>query len=69
MSYRYAWNLINMAERHLGKVLINRHPGGKFGGGSTLSYDGLHLLDVFRKLNDEVAAFTDEKFAELYTGK
>lgn len=69
MSYRYAWNLIKMAERHFGKVLINRHAGGKLGGSSRLSSDGLHMLDVFRKLNDEVAAFTDEKFAELYTGK
>ncbi len=66
MSYRYAWNLISIAERHFGKVLINRHAGGRFGGCSTLSSDGLHLLDVFRKLNDEVASFTDEKFAELY---
>jgi molybdate transport system regulatory protein len=68
MSYRYAWSLINAAERHFGKVLINRHAGGRFGGGSTLSPDGLRMLDVFRKLNEEVAAFTDEKFAELYTG-
>lgn len=68
MSYRYAWNLINMAERHFGKMLINRHAGGKSGGSSILSSEGLRMLDVFRKLNDEVAAFTDEKFAELYTG-
>jgi molybdate transport system regulatory protein len=68
MSYRYAWNLINAAERHFGKVLINRHAGGRFGGGSTLSPDGLHLLEVFRKLSEEVEAFTDEKFIELYTG-
>jgi molybdate transport system regulatory protein len=67
MSYRYAWNLINMAERHFGKILINRHAGGRFGGSSTLSPDGLHLLDVFKKLNDEVAVFTNEKFEELYT--
>ena len=68
MSYRYAWNLINMAERHFGKILINRHSGGRFGGSSTLSPDGLRMLDIFRKLNYEVAAFTDKKFAKLYTG-
>ena len=67
MSYRYAWNLVNMAERHFGKVLIIRHAGGRSGGSSTLSSDGLRMLDVFRKLNEEVAAFTDEKFAQLYT--
>jgi molybdate transport repressor ModE-like protein len=69
MSYRYAWNLIRMAEHHFGKVLINRHTGGQYGGSSELSSDGLHMLDVFKQLNEQVAVFTDEKFAELYAGE
>ncbi len=69
MSYRYAWNLIRMAEHHFGKVLINRHAGGQCGGSSKLSSDGLHMLDVFKQLNEQVAVFTDEKFAELYAMK
>jgi len=69
MSYRYAWNLIRMAENHFGKVLINRHAGGQHGGSSQLSADGLHMLEVFIQLNEEVAVFTDKKFAELYTRK
>jgi len=69
MSYRYAWNLIRMAEHHFGKVLINRHAGGRCGGSSELSPDGLHMLDVFKQLNEQVAVFTDKKFAELYTGR
>ncbi|MBN2182272.1 MAG: hypothetical protein JW715_10185 [Sedimentisphaerales bacterium] len=68
MSYRYAWNLIRMAESHFGKVLIYRHSGGRSGGSSELSSDGLHILGIFKKLNEQVAAFTDMKFAELYTG-
>ena len=66
MSYRYAWNLIHMAEHHFGKILINRHAGGQCGGSSKLSSDGLHMLDVFKQLNEQVAVFTDKKFAELY---
>ena len=69
MSYRYAWNLIRMAENHFGKVLINRHSGGQHGGGSQLSADGLHMLNVFTQLNEQVAAFTDKKFEELYAGE
>ncbi len=69
MSYRYAWNLIRMAENHFGKVLINRHAGGQCGGHSELSSDGLHMFDVFKQLNEQVAVFTDEKFAELYAGE
>jgi len=67
MSYRHAWELIRTAEHHFGRSLLNRCAGGRFGGSSKLSQDGLHMLDVFKKLNDEVAAFTDEKFEELYT--
>jgi molybdate transport system regulatory protein len=67
MSYRYAWDLIRMAESHFGKVLIYRHVGGRSGGSSELSSDGLHILKVFKQLNKQVAVFADKKFAELYT--
>lgn len=67
MSYRYAWNLIRMAENHFGKVLIHCHVGGQLGGSSELSSDGLHILKVFKQLNEQVSVFADKKFAELYT--
>ena len=66
MSYRYAWNLIRMAENHFGKTLVECHAGGTDGGGSTLSSDGCHMLGVFKQLNEEVAAFADERFMKLY---
>jgi len=65
MSYRYAWNLIRMAENHFGKSLLERHAGGQFGGCSKLSSDGLHVLTVFNQLNEQVASFADKKFAKL----
>ncbi|NIA16930.1 MAG: LysR family transcriptional regulator [Planctomycetes bacterium] len=66
MSYRYAWNLIRMAEEHFGKTLIERHVGGVDGGSSALSADGRHMLRVFKQLNKEVAVFADGQFLELY---
>ena len=66
MSYRYAWDLIRMAENHFGKTLIVRHAGGKDGGGSALSPDGIQMLKIFKQLNKEVAAFTDQRFSQLY---
>ena len=68
MSYRYAWNLIHAAEDRLGKTLVDRHAGGNHGGGSALSSDGWHVLNVFKQLNREVADFTDRRFTELYNG-
>ncbi len=67
MSYRFAWNLIRMAEDRFGKTLIERHTGGSGGGGSVLSAEGQHMLKVFKQLNEEVAIFADERFAKLYT--
>ncbi|MFH1615576.1 MAG: hypothetical protein ABIG61_10905 [Planctomycetota bacterium] len=69
MSYRYAWNLIHTAEVHLGKTLINRHAGGRHGGSSVLSHDGLYILKVFKQLNEEVAVFADRRFAKLFAGR
>jgi len=66
MSYRHAWDLIRAAEEHLGSVLIERHPGGRDGGSSTLSKDGKYLLDIFTQINKEVADFADEQFSALF---
>lgn len=65
MSYRHAWDMIAKAEKHLGKKLVLRHPGGRGGGGSALSQDGHRLLSVFRRLGDEVAKFADQRFGAL----
>jgi len=66
MSYRYAWNLIRSAERSSGRPLIRAHPGGPGGGGSDMSLDGRKLLDVFRRLDGEVAEFAARRLDELY---
>ncbi len=66
MSYRHAWKMLRTAERHLGRKLILPRTGGFGGGGTTLSDDGRMFLDVFQRLNRDVAAFTDKRFAELY---
>jgi len=65
MSYRYAWNLISAAEKHLGRTLVLRRAGGSSGGGSSLCDDGRRMLDAFRRLSREVADFADERFSAI----
>jgi molybdate transport system regulatory protein len=65
MSYRYAWSLIRKAEQHWGRRLILPHTGGPGGGGTRLTRDGLHLLDVFQKVREDVAAYADKRFQTL----
>ena len=69
MSYRHAWKMLRTAEKHLGKKLILPRTGGSGGGGTDLSGDGLMFLDVFQRLNRDVATFTDKRFAELYAAQ
>jgi molybdate transport system regulatory protein len=66
MSYRYAWEMVRKAERHLGKTLLIRRVGGRGGGDSQLSPDGRLLLKAFQQLSEETAAFVDQRFQELY---
>lgn len=66
MSYRYAWNLIREAEKHLGQSLIERHAGGADGGGSVLSDHGRQMLTAFNQINDDVSAYADTCFKKLF---
>ncbi len=66
MSYRYAWEMVRKAERHVGKTLLTRRTGGRGGGDSQLSSEGRRLLEAYQQLSQEVSAFVDERFAELY---
>lgn len=65
MSYRYAWDLIKTAEKHLHSSLIERHAGSTGGGGSVLSAKGRSMLASFRQINNEVAKFADQRFSQL----
>jgi len=64
MSYRHAWGLVKNAEKHLGKPLILSHTGGVGGGRTYLSKYGRRLLDTYNRLNEEVSAFANERFAD-----
>ncbi len=65
MSYRYAWQLVHQAEANLGESMLVARSGGRRGGGSSLSAAGRKLLNVFEKLDAEVAAFASRRLASL----
>lgn len=66
MSYRHAWDLVHAAEQRFGKRLLEGHPGGAGGGGSELTPAGEAMLQIFRRLNEQVARFADEQYDTLY---
>ena len=68
MSYRYAWDLIRTAEKHLAQSLIERHAGGTDGGRSLLSEHGRQMLETFKGINQDVSAYADTRFEEYING-
>jgi molybdate transport repressor ModE-like protein len=56
ISYRKAWGLVRQSEKTLGFSLIEKHRGGKDGGNSVLTDDGIKLVDGYKALRNEFDA-------------
>lgn len=63
VSYRYAWGLLQEAEKSLGMSLLEKHAGGFAGGGALLTAEGRNLLqeykDFMEKIDGELTRFMD----------
>jgi molybdate transport system regulatory protein len=68
MSYRYAWGMIRHAEQRLGLSLVHRQPGGRGGGGSSLTEEGRRLLEAYHAICLKVNDCADVVFAEYLPG-
>jgi molybdate transport system regulatory protein len=55
MSYKRAWDLVDEINRICRRPAVERHAGGKNGGGATLTPFGVSLVERYRKI---------ERFAE-----
>jgi molybdate transport system regulatory protein len=54
LSYRKAWGDIRKAEKFIGFALVDKVRGGKDGGLSRLTPDGVELLEAFNHLQKEI---------------
>ncbi len=61
MAYSKAWRIVKETEAGFGFLLINRD-GAR---GSTLTEDGLRLVEVYRTLQEEADEFVNKRFREL----
>jgi molybdate transport repressor ModE-like protein len=59
MSYKAAWDAIELMETLTGSALVERSAGGKGGGGSRLTRDGEQLVADFRAIQLEHRCFVD----------
>lgn len=56
LSYRKAWGDIRKAEKFIGFSLVEKIRGGKDGGLSRLTADGIELVEAFSHLHKEFDA-------------
>ena len=54
ISYRKAWGLLRDIETVLGFQLVGKHRGGKSGGKTDLTSEGLELIDAYLNLKSEL---------------
>lgn len=68
MSYRHIWSYVSSIEKRIGCPLLAKNKGGKNGGGAVLTDLARELLKKFEKLDEEVKAFADRRFEEIFNG-
>jgi molybdate transport system regulatory protein len=56
MSYRRAWLLVDGLNRLFAETVVERRPGGRAGGGASLTPFGRALVDRFRRIERRAQA-------------
>ena len=62
ISYRKVWGDLKKVEEILGFAVIDKHRGGKDGGASSLTDEGIQIVELFEKFH---ASFDSKFKAEL----
>lgn len=65
MSYRRAWLLVDELNRSFVEPVVAAQPGGRSGGGATLTPFGGRLVACYREIEHDAATAAAERLAEL----
>jgi molybdate transport repressor ModE-like protein len=66
MSYRKAWGLLRDTERILGFQLVGKHRGGKAGGKTSLTHEGIQLVEAYSILLKELDASSHDHIRKFF---
>ncbi len=66
ISFRKAWGYIKAMEERLGIKLVERHAGGRNGGGAALTADARKFLKKYEALEKGIQEIVDEKFRSIF---
>ncbi len=67
MSYRRAWSYVKFMEDRVGIKLVERHAGGQYGGGASLTAEAREFIAKFEGLIQGIEAEVNEKFRKIFT--
>ena len=65
ISYRKAWGDLRDAEEKLGLVLIDKTRGGESGGSTSLTEEGVRLVNAYDRLHQNFQSAVDEYIIEF----
>lgn len=65
LTYRRTWNDLKKIEQLLGFQIIQKTRGGKEGGATVLSQDGLRLVEAFDHFHAQIDGLIQEKFRAM----
>lgn len=65
MSYRRAWELVDVMNRCFDEPLVKTSPGGTHGGGAQITEFGFFVLNRYRSILAKAQAAAEQELAEL----
>ncbi|MCF0147483.1 MAG: NTP transferase domain-containing protein [Clostridium sp.] len=66
LSYSKAWNMINKLEKELGYPVVKRQHGGKNGGKTSLTDEGIDFLRKYEKFEEDVRQYAKSEFNKWF---
>ena len=66
ISYRKAWSYIKAMEERLGIKLVERHAGGKNGGGAVLTKEAREFIKKYEMMENGIRKLVDERFRNIF---
>ena len=65
MFYKKAWEIIDGMNKEAREPLVIRVSGGKGGGGTVVTAEGLKMISLFESLNDKCKKYLDKELSKM----
>ncbi|QXE17711.1 NTP transferase domain-containing protein [Clostridium sp. 001] len=66
LSYSKAWNMLNQLEEELGYAVVKRKHGGRNGGKTYLTEEGMKFLKKYEQFEHNVRQYAKDEFDRLF---